>query len=364
MARFNGGRRAAVNRFVIGCGVMLAPLLWGCAGNRTQLPVALEATGRSVTVRLIKPPTINLLDRGVRTLGVMEFAGGDGPPLSWDLTAQLNNSGAFRVVDPETMAGRLMQVGLFVDWEASPSALRWVHERVAVDAVVVGRLEQFEITGRDQEKQTLSLVETGEFGFTVNEAGKLVYSEKQELRQVPLYCRTDRGTVAASYRVWDARHGELVATRRHELSTEVPSFCYRGDVPIQLQQATQERLLRRLFTRLNERFLDDILPRTVRAEVVFEPLPAGVGAVMVQRNALAILYASRSQWQRAVEVWRDCLRGRPDLAPVHYNLGLAYEATGRFTLAREHMENSLTLRPASLLYQQAVLRLRRLAPDS
>jgi tetratricopeptide (TPR) repeat protein len=249
-----------------------------------------------------------------------------------------------------------MRLGLSVGWDASASLLRWVHERAAVDVVVVGRLEVFEISGRDKSADTLTLVETGEYGFIVNEEGKLEYREKTELQEVPLYCRTDIGTVAASYRLWDARRGELVATVRHDLSTAVPSFCYRGDVPKSVERAARERLLRRLFSDLNEQFLADIVPRAMRAEMVFQALPGTTGGALVQSNELAILYASRNQWQLAVEMWRDCLRDRPDLAPVHYNLGLAHEAAGRFTLARKHLEQALTLDPREILYQSALRR--------
>ena len=326
----------------------------GCAAHLPPAPGVAGARGRQVTVRLLAPPPVNLHDREVQTLAVMAFTGDAGPELSDDLAVALARRQVFGVVGPRAMDERLLRLGLSVDWDTPPSSLRWVHERAAVDAVVVGRLETFGIAGKDKSQDTLTPVETGEYGFVLNDEGKLAYREKIEYRSVPLYCRSDLGTVAASYRVWDARRGELVATVRHEISTEVPSFCYRGDLPVWVARAAQDRLLRRLFTDLNQKFLADILPSTVRGEVVFAPLPGGVGSALVQGNELAILYASRNQWQRAVELWQDGLRGHPDLAPLHYNIGMAYQATSRLTRARSHLEQARTLAPWDPLYQQAL----------
>jgi hypothetical protein len=345
---------------------MLALAAWvlaaGCAVYLPATPGAGDVRGRRVTVRRLAPPPVNLHDREAQTLAVMPFAGGNGPELSDDLVAQLERRQVFGVVGPQAMGERLLRLGLSVEWDTPPSTLRWVHERAAVDAVVVGRLETFRIAGKDKSQDTLTPVETGEYGFVVNDEGKLAYREKIEYRSVPLYCRTELGTVAASYRVWDARRGERVATVRHEIATEVPSFCYRGDLPIQVERAAQERLLRRLFADLNRQFLADILPRVERAEVVFAPLPGYAGSALVQGNELAILYATRNQWQRAVEVWQDGLRGHPDLAPLHYNLGVAYRATCRLTRARSHLEQARTLAPRNPLYRRALRDLPPLEP--
>jgi len=330
-----------------------ALLCAGCA-SLPAAPPGKGVLGRRVTVQMLLAPTVNLHDRAVATLAVREFAGAEGPALANDLAAALARRQVFAVVGPRVLEERLLRLGLAVGWESTASNLRWSYERAGVDAVVVGRLEIFAISDREKAQDVLTAVETGEYGFTLNDEGKLAYREKVELRQVPLYCRTALGTVAASYRVWDTRRGELVATVHHQLSTEVPSFCYRDDVPVEVEHASQQRLLRRLFADLNEQFLADILPIAMRGELEFLPLPGGAGGALVQSNELAILCASRNDWERAVDLWQDALRARPDLAALHYNLGLAYRATSRPTRAREHLEKAVNLAPREPLYRQAL----------
>ncbi|MDF1554400.1 MAG: tetratricopeptide repeat protein [Deferrisomatales bacterium] len=325
-----------------------------CAPMVNTLPVTQDAMGRHITARKTLPSRVNLLDHSVETLGVLAFAGPSGGQLADDLASQVEATGAFRVVGPQALNERLMRLGLSVNWDAAPSSLLWVYERAAVDAVIVGRVEVFDVEGRENAKDTPTLVDTEEMGFVINDEGKLVYGPKQELRQIPLYCRTVMGTVAASYRSWGARSGELIATVRHELVTEIPVFCYRGDVPVELARDSQDRILRRFLNRLNKQFLEDIIPQTVRDEILFETLPGDAGGAQVQRTELAILYAERGDWKRAIEVLQDCLRDRPDLAAVHYNLAVAYGATGQVTRAREHLRKALLLAPRKSLYQQAL----------
>ena len=145
----------------------------------------------------------------------------------------------------------------------------------------------------------------------------------------------------------------MIATVRHELATEIPAFCYRGDLPVELERDSQERILRRFLTRLNKQFLEDIVPETAREEILFKTLPGGAGGAQVQRTELAIHYADQGDWKRAIEMLRDCLWDRPDLAAVHYNLAVAYQATGQITLAGESFKKALTLAPRDPLYRQA-----------
>ncbi len=354
-AMFHGQRRGSRKALAWGAvGAVLVLLLMACAPAIHNVPVPQDAMGRRITARKTQPSRVNLLDHSVETLGVLEFEGPSGAELADDLASQVEKAGVFRVVGPRALNERLMKLGLSVNWDASPSSLLWVYERAAVDAVVVGRVEVFEVEGRENAKDTPTLVDTEEMGFVINEEGKLVYGPKKELRQIPLYCRTVRGTVAASYRSWGARSGKLIATVRHELVTEIPVFCYRGDVPVELARESQDRILRRFLTRLNKQFLEDIIPQTVREEILFETLPGGAGGAQVQRTELAILYADRGDWKRAIEVLQDCLRDRPDLAAVHYNLAVAYAATGQVTRAKEYLRKALLLAPRDALYQQTL----------
>ena len=347
-----GRRKRRAGHSALALGAVVAGLM-ACAPAGHTLLVPQDVVGRRITVRTMQPSRVNLLDHAVETLGVVAFEGPSGGELANDLASQVEKTSAFRVVGPQALSGRLMKVGLSVEWDASPSSLLWVYKRAAVDAVVVARVEVFEVEGREHAKDTPTLVDTEEMGFEINEEGKLVYRPKQEYREIPLYCRTVRGAVAASYRVWGARSGEMIATVRHELATEIPAFCYRGDLPVELERDSQERILRRFLTRLNKQFLEDIVPETAREEILFKTLPGGAGGAQVQRTELAIHYADQGDWKRAIEMLRDCLWDRPDLAAVHYNLAVAYQATGQITLAGESFKKALTLAPRDPLYRQA-----------
>jgi len=322
-------------------------ILASCASQ----PARDEAGGvtvRRVAARVLVPPPINLYDRDMETLGVVAFEGPSGQALAEDLAARLDETRAYRVVGPGGMAERLLRAGVSVAWDASASSLRWAGERAGVDAVVVGRVQEFHAEGWDDEKETLTLRGTGEYRFEVNDEGKLAYREKKAYQRVPLFCRTDRGTVAAAYRVLDLRRGAVVATVEHDISTELPSFCYREDVPARLINQARDRLLRRLFQRLNQGFLEDVVPRAERSELAFEVVAGVLDGGLVHRNELGILSASRGEWQQALDVWRDCLLDFPDAAPVHYNLAVVYRAMGRITRAEEHFAKAAALAPRSL----------------
>ncbi|GAB4265335.1 MAG: hypothetical protein Kow0092_17590 [Deferrisomatales bacterium] len=334
--------------------------LFGCVAGGGQVRRPADPTVREVTVAVLRPPAVNLFDRAVQVVGVAPFSGPGGRDLSKKLAAQLAELGAFRTVPPEVLEERLLKTGLAVGWESSGSSLRWVHERTALDAVVVGRVETFQLQGVEEEKDTLTLEGTGRYEFVRTEEGKIAYRERFEYRSVPLYCRTDRGIVAASYRVWDVKRAEPVATVRHELSAEVPSFCYRGDVPDALKRQAQQRLLRRLFGRLNRRFLEEIAPHWERVQMAFEVLSGVADSALSHRNELGILYASRGEWRRAADMWADCVADAPDLPATHYNLALAYRAMGRVSAALEHLNRAISRAPRPL-YLRERARVRALA---
>jgi len=150
-----------------------------------------------------------------------------------------------------------------------------------------------------------------------------------------------------------------VATTHHELTTEMSSFCYRGDVPERLKVQARDRLLQKLFLRLNEQFLDEIVPRTESARFAFEVLPAGSDAALVHRNELGIIYASRAEWRRAIEMWQDCLLDRPNLAAAHYNLAMAYRAAGRLRLSLQHLKKATALVPRPV-YRSSLAEVREM----
>jgi len=336
-----------------------AALGTGCATLSAPVPFGGPPV-REVTVRVVRPPAINLSDWGVETVGVLPAEGPGGPALSRELAGQLERGGAFRLLGPAAMEERLLKAGLALGWDATASQLRWAQERTAVDAVVVGRVEAFRVEEREDEKETLTLRGTGEYGFVRNEEGKLAYREKKAYASVPLFCRTDQGRVAAAYRIWEVRGGAEVATVRHELSAEVPSFCYRGDVPERLKDQARDRLLQRLFSRLNEQFLAEVVPRFERARVAFEVIPGGGDGALVHRNELGILSASRGEWAQALEMWRECLVDRPDLPAAHYNLAVAYRAVGRLSLAEAHLKKAIAAAPLPL-YRRALQEVQDLA---
>ena len=342
--------------------VLAAAGLQGCGhgqGVRAERPPPL----RRVTVLSIRPSPVNLYDRGVEVVGVVPFSGPSGKALARKLADQLARTGMYRVVGPDEMSERLMRVGLTVRWDEPPTALRWVHERTGVDAVVGGRVVEFEVEGFERAKETLSLEPTGKFGFEWTEEGKLAYRERFAYRRVPLFCRTDSGTVGAAYRVWDLRRGEVVATVRKRLTAEIPSFCYRGDVPDSLLLQAQQRLLRRLFLQLNARFLETVVPERERRELAFPVGGGGGPSGLAHRNELGILYAARGRWPDAIHTWEECLAAAPDAAWVHYNLALALRSVGRVTEAAEHLKEALILRPREL-YRRALREVRELGPRS
>ena len=333
--------------------------LAACGGLRPP-PQGPAAGVRRITVRVVRPPPVNLYDRCVGVVGVIPFSGPSGLELARRLARQLAGTGAYRVVGPDEMEERLMKAGLAVRWDETSSALRWVHDRVGVDAVIGGRVERFFVEGFERRKETLALEPTGEYGFVWTEEGKLAYREKMAYRPVPLFCRTDWGTVGARYRVWDVRRGEVVATLYREITAAVPSFCYRGDVPDRLIRQAQERLLRRLFARLNDRFLNAVVPEHELRDITFELAGPSAPASLARRNELGLLFAAQGRWQDAIQTWESCLAEDPDIPWAHYNLAMALRAVGRLTEAAEHLRQALVAVSRDR-YREALRQIRALA---
>ncbi len=312
---------------------------------------------RAVVAPVLVPPAVNLLDRDVRVVAVIPFEGPSGADLARRLAGQFARAGMFEVLSPAQTEARLTRAGVGASWDPDPTSLRWISERAGIDAVVVGRVTTFHVDDREKEGDTFTLTPTGRFRFERNEKGKLVYREQMVYRRVPLFCRADLGTVAATYRVLDTRRGEVAATLPYRVSTEMSSFCYREDVPEALKLQARNRLLRKLFTQLNDQFLGDVVPRPALRRFWLQGKLGGAPPELVRRNELAVLLASRGEWERAIDLWRDCLDARPDLPGIHYNMAVACRALGRVTLAERHLRKALT-RDDRPLYRDALRSLR------
>lgn len=333
-----------------------------------------EPTVRKVTVRAVRPPPINLLDIGAGVVGVIKFQGESGLEIAERLAVHLKRLGNFQVYDPSRVQDQLNMVGIAEGFEKTQVSLRWAHENTAVDVFITGEVLEFKVTGSEIIKETFVLQGTGEEELYITEFGKLGKKERMEHRKVPLFCRTDHGSVGAAYYVWDAKSGEKIGTVNHSLSSDMPSFCYREDVPAELQVLAQERLLQRLFDRLNEEFISQITPKPMRDLYEFEVLSTSFNSSLGRRNELGILSASRGNWNQAEDVWRDLIYENPDLSAAHYNLGLVYRAMGRLTMAADELTKAFSQNPKSLylialedikhLRQQSKNRNMEQAPES
>lgn len=307
-----------------------------------------DSTVRKVTVRVIRPAPINLLDIGGSTLGVVQFKGPAGFEIADRLASQLAELGDFQVYDPTTMHDRLDMLGISKEFETKAVSLRWMHENTAVDVLISGEVKKFEATGYETIKDTFVLEGSGEEEFYITDFGLLSKREKMVQRKVPLFCRTDQGSVAAVYTVWDARTGSQIGEVERSLSSDMPSFCYREDVPEEVQLSARHRLLQRLFVRLNEEFISQITPEPMRDLYDFEVVSTMVDSELGRRNELGILSASRGKWQQAEDVWHELVYENPDMSAAHYNLGLVYRATARLTTASQELSKAFSLEPKPL----------------
>ena len=74
-------------------------------------------------------------------------------------------------------------------------------------------------------------------------------------------------------------------------------------------------------------------------------------------NYLGVAYAKKGLYDRAVGSLLAALNLRPNVASIHYNLGLAFQADGFPEKAREHFQHALGLDPE---YEKAVVALKTL----
>ncbi len=74
-------------------------------------------------------------------------------------------------------------------------------------------------------------------------------------------------------------------------------------------------------------------------------------------NYLGVAYAQMKQYDRAVGALQTAMSIRPNVPNLHYNLGLAYQADGLASLAREQFRMALDLEPGYTKAQEALDRL-------
>jgi tetratricopeptide (TPR) repeat protein len=64
-------------------------------------------------------------------------------------------------------------------------------------------------------------------------------------------------------------------------------------------------------------------------------------------------YAVVERWDKALAELKKDAEAYPNIANVHYNLGVAYEANGQFSKALIEYDKAFDLNPEEMLYQRA-----------
>jgi len=144
----------------------------------------------------------------------------------------------------------------------------------------------------------------------------------------------------------------LVTFNRRAMDTvERKPGILMGEDAQEIQLRPEDETIERLFNQLVDEFVGQLLPHEVRFEVKLATKPKA----KLSKTALKFLQAG--DYDKAIELFREGLESKPDDHEALYDLGLAYEITGKLDEARKCYDRAYGLKDKSM-YFEAIQRIR------
>lgn len=318
------------------------PALLASACSITYLPF-------NVRAKVVVPPQHDLV--GIRKLAIVDFKG--DPTLAQlfqgILATQIFSTGRFRQLERSQMRKILEEQRLTGQVVEEANAQK-VGRLLGVDALIIG---EFLDVSLDDEFRFLT-PRSDDDGFQVVDAPppgpsgtEPVPPEGSEVFKVKIARAT------AVMRVVNVGSGELLAAQTQtERVTWIPRTTAKGTSLVKAYAQPPEGVVwsdrfppdieayRELLLRVAHRFTHVIAPTPEEDTFVFQR-----GDDALERG---FAYAENGLWKEALEEWEKACRKKPERAPTHYDLALAYLVQGDLRTAETEVRKAIAIEPDDL----------------
>jgi hypothetical protein len=226
---------------------------------------------------------------------------------------------------------------------------------LGVDALIFGVVDVYSVDDQTGVTKVETEIGTGEYE-TVREKGRdgKVRETRREIMKTVLIDRGHvirKGTMGVTFRMANVNTGEIVAIR-----TETVHFSEKAWSDEAQKLPTKDAILDDMATRVVGQFLGQIQPQMVARAVRFEKNEA-------PGTETGIKYAQAGLWDKAESALRGVAMASPAVASARYNLGITYDARGKYAQAVAEIEEAIALEPKDS-YIRALAEVRRHENDA
>ncbi len=295
---------------------------------------------------------------GIRNLVVAPCQGlGDVDLVCSYLTSQLEQNNYFLLFDRNNFSLSLEQNHLTYENIKQLDSLSQVAELAVVDGVLFSELKSLEIpTDEEGVEGVKKTVWTGDYerdknGEIIEEIspnGEKTKKKKFSLQTVDQHYRIRNAKMIVSFQLIDLKKGSAI------FSQELTANYTSGKIIKEEEQAipSDDDIKQALAQDIVNRLLDKIEPRLISVK---RPIEKGVA--LIDSGAV---YAQAGRWNQAQQVWNEAEKLLPVDARIYYNLGLAAEALGDYSVAEIYYKKAELLNPKKKLYHKAVNNIRKM----
>jgi curli biogenesis system outer membrane secretion channel CsgG len=319
-------------------------LLLSCAAPKTAL-------------RVMRPAEVDMSD--YRKIAIADFQGPgrSGSQAASILTSEIFKSDYFDILERQQMKKILQEQAFSLTGAVDVTTAAEIGKMLGVEALILGEVTSYSAEDLEGTEKVKKKVWTGE--YEKDEAGNIIYEKnilgmkskkkkyKEEFVDEPYVVRS--ASVAVSFRVVAVETAELLAVKSNSSSynKKATGTDEIGRLP------AKESILENLTSKVVDTFVRQIAPFYATITKKFEK---GSGA-----SKQAIKMAQNGLWDKAREIFEREAQIRPT-PENYYNLGICYEALGKYDMAEKQYEAALSLK-AKELYIKAVADIRRLKEE-
>jgi len=319
-------------------------LLFSCAAPKTVL-------------RVIRPAEVDMSD--YRKIAVADFQGPgrSGSLAASILTSEIFKSGYFDLLERQHMKKILEEQAFSLTGAVDVATAAEIGEMLGVEALIFGEVTSYSVEDLEGTEEVKKRVWTGE--YEKDKDGNIIYEKglfgikhkkkkyKEEFVDEPYVVRS--ASVAVNFRVVAVETAELLAVKSNSSSfnKKATGTDQIGKLP------AKESILENLSRKVVDTFVRQIAPYYATVTKKFEK---GSGA-----SKQAIKMAQNGLWDKALEIFQREAQIHPK-PENYYNIGVCYEALGRYDMAEKQYETALSLK-AKDLYIKAVADIRKLKEE-
>ncbi|MDO9069053.1 MAG: DUF6340 family protein [Deltaproteobacteria bacterium] len=302
---------------VVSCGPVIVSL------KRTEKPrLEIPAIKRVAVVDFVDPYRRNL-----------------GPGVGNVLVSKLAEQGYYEMMERAKINTVMSEHKFNLTGAVDPGTVRQLGGLLGVDAVITGEILAYKVEASRRTEKVERKVGTGQYEIVEKTVRGKKVQEKKEIMKTVLVDEertTKSGTVSINYRLIDIVSGKVVASKSQSASY---NKWFKDNIP------GDDQILSGLLSEVTDAFVADISPHYVNVTKRLLKSKA-------DPNDIGRKYAKAGDWQRAAEIWERSAASLPGDPGLWHNIGVAYEAMGKYDKALESYKKASELNPANELFIQ------------